>query len=169
MRSLDTDFFYHKHEKHQPYSKNKSNETLKMLCVQGHNIDPKLGPFFLALLLFLFHFSLQLLTGLIYMLVVLVLVRNFGSALSGSHRRCWTELRQHYERHVSVWRDQRGPWWGGNLCHRRRALLHISICSFFFAQRHSNTENRQKVGCGVPSSSVTEYVHTIHMYMHKVA
>lgn len=44
---------------------------------------------------------------------------------------------------------------------QEKALLYISICPLFFAQRHSHPENRHKVGYGVLSASVTGCVHTV--------
>ena len=92
---------------------------------------------------------------------------------SWSYKRCWTKLRHSTIKEMWVYK---GP--SENLIHRKAmsreegSVIHFHLPLFYFAQRHRDLENGPKFcleSCGVPSACVTECVHTIRMYMHKVA
>lgn len=81
--------------------------TPKMLCVQGHNLGPKLSPFLLVFFHFLFYSGLEPLMGLIDTLVELVLMRNLGSAFLELTKLKLQEVlnpteMEHHKRHVRV-------------------------------------------------------------------
>lgn len=139
--------------------------TPKRLCVQGHNLGPKLSPFLLALFHFLCHSGLEPLTGFDWHFGGVGFNEEFALCLSGTHKAVVTGGVESNWDEASQKTCECMKGMGRKPMTQQESpvtRLHLSLLVCLKAETLEQAHRWWWL-----SASVTECVHTVHMYMQQ--